>query len=248
MLIMVMVLMLFMLHVRKLGLQAVLIHGLYDLDAAQPVPGGSDQPGMGVELLQKLRRSQGLFLSGGVAAAHNDQVGIFNLIVEKLAEVAHVHAALASVHHGDSGAHMSAFHLLHGPGHIGQLAHAGGLDYDPVRRIVLHDLLEGLGKVPHQGAADTAGVHLRYLHARVLQEAAVYGDLAELVLYQNQLLALIALGYELPDKRCLPRAQKARKNVYSRQAYYLQALFFTKRVLYHLSFIFTICSLFPPIK
>ena len=206
---MVMVLMLFLLHVCKLGLQAVLVHGLYDLSAAQSVPRGRDKPGMGVAFLQKLRRGQGLFFPGGVAAAHNNKVGVLHLIVEKLAEIAHVHAALARVHYGDFGADMSAFHLLHGPGHIGQLAHAGGLDYDPVRCIVLHDLLESLGKVPHQGAANTAGVHLRYLYARVLQEAAVYGDLAELVLYQNQLLALIALGYELTDKRCLARAQKA---------------------------------------
>ena len=56
--------------------------------------------------------------------------------------------------------------------------------------VLLHDLVQGLAEVPHQGAADAAGVHLGDLDAGLLEEAAVNADLAELVFDQHDLLAL----------------------------------------------------------
>ena len=197
-----------------LGLQAVFLHGLPDLQPGDLAPGGGDQAGVVVEPLQKLHCRQNLLGGGGVGAAHDDQVGILHLVVEELAEVAHVHPALACVHHRHLGTDLRAFHAGDGLGHVAELAHAGGLNDDPVRGVVRHHLFQGLGEVAHQGAADAAGVHLRDLHPGVLQKAAVNGDLTELVLNQHQLLPLIGLRNQLADQGCLAGAQKAGKNVY----------------------------------
>ena len=140
-------------------------------------------------------------------AAEHDGGGVFHLIVEELAEVFHIHLALGGVHHGDQSVQLDVGRAaLHGFGHVGQLAHAGGLDEDAVRGESLHDLGKGLGKVAHQGAADAAGAHLADLDARVAQEAAVDGDVAEFVLDQHQTLAFVCFFDELLDQRGLARA------------------------------------------
>ena len=212
---MVMVLVSLMLHVLHLLLQRVAVHrGLY-LHAVELAPRRGDEAGGRVELAQKLARRDDLALGRGVGAAHDDDVRVLDLIVEKLAEVAHVHAAFARVHNGHFRADGRALDLLHSARNIAELAHAGRLDDDAVGRVLVHDLLERLFKVAHEGAADTAGVHLGDLHAGVLEEAAVNGNLAELVLYQHKLLALVRLRDELADERCLPRTEKAGKYVYS---------------------------------
>ena len=197
-----------------LRMKPIMLHGFPDLQPGNLAPGGGDQACVVVEALQKLRSCQNLLGGGGVGAAHDDQVGILHLVVEELAEVAHVHPALAGVHHRHLGADLRAFHAGDGPGHVTELAHAGGLNDDPVGSVILHHLFQRLGEVAHQGAADAAGVHLRNLHPGVLQKAAVNGDLAELVLDQHQLFALIGLGNQLADQGRLTGAQKAGKNVY----------------------------------
>ena len=207
--ILIVVVMVLTLHVLQLLVQSVVVHGLTDLLAVELGPGRSDQAGMVVQALQQLHSGGGFGLARRVGTAEDDQVGVFHLVVEKLAEVAHIHAALAGIHHGDLGADVRALHLFHGLGHVGQLAHAGRLDDDAVGGKVLHHLFQGLGKVAHQGAADAAGVHLGDLHAGILQKAAVNGDLAELVFDQNQLLAFIALSDELADQGRLARAEKS---------------------------------------
>ena len=211
MVMMVLVLMGQPLHLR---LKAVLVHGLADLQPGDLPPGGGDQAGMVIETLQKLGGRQDLLGGGSIGAAHDDQVGIFHLVVEELAEVAHIHAALARVHHGHLGADLRALHAGDGLGHVTELAYAGGLNDDPVGSVILHHLFQRLGEVAHQGAADAAGVHLRDLHSGVFQKAAVDGDLAELVLDQHQLLPLIGLRDQLADQRGLTGTQKAGKNVY----------------------------------
>ena len=195
--------------------QAVFVHDLADLHTAELVPGRGDEPGLRVEPFEKLDGGQGLLLVCAVRAAEDDQVGVLHLVVEKLAEVAHVHLALAGVHDRDLRADLRALDALHGLRHVGELADAGGLDEDAVGREVGHDLAERLREVAHQGAADAAGIHLRDLHARVLQETAVDGDLAELVLNEHQLLAAVALGDQLADQRGFAGAEKAGKYINS---------------------------------
>ena len=74
-------------------------------------------------------------------------------------------------------------------------------------------LLQCVGKVPHEAAADAAGVHLVDLHAGVLEEAAVDGDLAELVFDQHDLFTRVRLGDQLFDQRGLAGAEKTGENI-----------------------------------
>ena len=224
--VMVMVMMVLMLHLLQLMLEAVFIHGLKDLRAGELIPGGGDETGLRVQGLEDLGGLEDLFGLDGAGAAHDDEVGVGNLIVEEFAEIAGVHFGLARVHDGDLRADVRALHALHRGGDIGQLADARRLDEDTVGGELVHDLFEGLGEVAHQSAADAAGIHLRDLDARVLQEAAVNGDLAELVLDEDELFVLVALRDQLADERGFPRAEKAGENVYSCHGFLLPSMFY----------------------
>ena len=79
--------------------------------------------------------------------------------------------------------------------------------------VLLNDLTERAAEVAHERAADTAGVHLRDLHAGLFQESAVHGDLTELIFNEHDLLAAIGLRNELFDKRRLSGAEEAGENV-----------------------------------
>ena len=183
------------------------LDGGQQLAALQLIPGGGHHQSLGVVLLQQGHGGMEPDLGDVGGTAEHDGRGVFHLIVEELAEVFHIHLALLGIHHGDQSVELNVRRAaLHGPGHVGQLAHAGGLDEDAVGMELLHHLTQGLGKVAHQGAADAAGAHLPDLHPRVLQEAAVDGDVAEFVFDQHQLLALISLGDELLDQGGLARA------------------------------------------
>ena len=139
------------------------------------------------------------------------------LVVEELAEVLHIHLGLGGVHHGDKAVEVKVgllpLHTLHGGNDVGELAHTGGLDNDAVGGVVFQNLLQGGTEVAHQGAADTAGVHLGDLHPGVLQEAAVDADFAELVLNEDDLLALEGLVQQFLDEGGLASPQEAGDNV-----------------------------------
>ena len=212
---MVMMALVLMLKLRKLRRQrGAVLHGLDKLGAGQLIPGRGDDHGVAVELLEK-RRGGGSFALAHIArAAEDDNVRVFNLIVEKLAEVADIHFAFSGVHHSDLGADLGLVrHGGNGPGNVGKLADAGGLNDDAVGGIGFDDLLQSRFEIAHEGAADAAGIHLGYFNAGVLQEAAVYGDLAEFVFYQHYLLPGVRLFYQLADERCFAGAQKAGKNI-----------------------------------
>ena len=148
--------------------------------------------------------------------AQDDGAGALHLVVEELAEVLHVYLGFLSVHHGGEAIELYVVGVdaLHGADHVGELAYARGLDEDPVRRVLGEDLLQRPAEVAHQGAADAAGVHLVHLNARVLHERAVDADLAELVLDEHQLFALVRFLDQLLDEGGFPRAEKAGEDVY----------------------------------
>ena len=206
--VMLMLVVVLMLHVLQLFVQSVVLHRLDYLLAAELVPRRADESGLGIELLEKLGRGKDLFRARSVGAAHDDEVGVLYLIVEELAEVAHVHAALARIDDSDLCADVCTLDLLHGMRHVAELADAGRLDDDTIRCVLLHDLLERLRKVADQRAADAAGIHFGYLNAGVLQETAVNCDLAEFVLDKNELFVFVALSYQLADERSFARAEK----------------------------------------
>ena len=140
-----------------------------------------------------------LELGNGIGAGEDDGGGGFNLVVIELAEVLRIHLDLAGIHHrhGIAQGDIVGGDLVHSADDIGQLAHAGGLNNDPVGGILANHLLQGLAEVAHQGAANAAGVHFGDVDTGILQEAAVDADFAKFVFNQHQLLALVALGNHL---------------------------------------------------
>ena len=183
------------------------LDGGQQLAAGELIPGGGHHQSLGIVLLQQGHGGVQPDLGNAVGAAEHDGRGVFHLIVEELTEVFHIHLALGGVHHGDQGVELDIRRAaLDGFGHVGQLAHAGGLDEDAVRGEFFHHLGQGLREIAHQRAADAAGAHLPDLDARVLQEAAVDGDIAEFVFDQHQLLAGVGFGDELLDQGGLARA------------------------------------------
>ena len=157
-----------------------------------------------------------LFLLHVLGAAEDDGAGVLDLVVEELTKVLHIHLALLGVDHGHCAAQLHfAFlgHVAHRFGHVRELTNAGWLDEDPVGVVLLQHLPQGLAEVAHQGAADTAGIHLGDLDAGVLEETAVDADLAEFIFNQNDLLAGEGFRQQFFDQRGLPSAQKAGDNI-----------------------------------
>ena len=209
---MVMMLML-VLQLFHLGPQSVLLHCRENLCAVQLRPGGRDQARLRVHALEKLCRLKDLLLACGVGSAHDDEVGAGHLVIEELAEVARIHFCLAGIHNRNLRADLRILDAFHCRRNIRELPHAGGLNQDAVRGIVRDNLLQRLGEVPDQRAADAAGVHLRDLDPRILQESAVDGDVAEFILDQDKLFALVCFLNQFANQCGFSGTEKSGKNV-----------------------------------
>ena len=199
-----------------IGKGVSLLHGSKQLRAGQLVPGGGDDGGILVVLTQQCDSGGQLVLRQLLRAAHDDRAGILNLVFIELAEVLKIDLALGRVRNSDCAdqlhfGHLSD-HILDSLHNIAQLADAGGLDDDAVGREVVHDLLQSLAEIAHQRTADAAGIHLRDLHAGLLQESAVNADLTKFIFDQDDLLALQRFLQKLFDKCGLSCAQKAGNN------------------------------------
>ena len=190
------------------ALQAVFIHGSKDLLAGDGIPGRGDHATGGIQSAQHFHSCDcfGFVCCGG--PAEDNEVSILHLIVEELTEVAHIHFAFVRINHGHLCTDFDAVNSFHGLCHVRQLADAGGLDDNTVRRIFFYHLLEGLAEVTHQRAADAAGVHLGNFNAGILEEGTVNGDITELVFNENQLFTLVAFRNQFADECCFACAEK----------------------------------------
>ena len=115
---------------------------------------------------------------------------MLHLVLVELTEIRHVHLAQFRI---DNSGESIQFNLLdpgilHGDDDVAQLADARRFDQDSLRLILVNDLFQSRLEIPHQSAANAAGIHLIYLNARILQKASVDSDLSEFILDQNQLL------------------------------------------------------------
>ena len=204
------------LEVLELGGQRVApLHRLEDLLAVELRPRRGHDRGGRVLLAQQRHGGVELLGADALGAREDDGARVLDLVVEKLAEVFHVHPALVRVHDGREAVEhqLVGLHALHGADDVAQLADARGFDEDAVGVKLGEHLLQRVGKVAHEAAADAAGVHLIDLHAGVLEEAAVDGDLAELVFDQHDLFARVGLGDQLFDERGLAGAEKTGENI-----------------------------------
>ena len=188
-----------------------MLHRLYQLCTGELIPGSGDQGSGGVMLPDQGNGGVQLLLRDVAGAAQDDGSGGFDLVIVEFAEVAHVDLAFSSVCHGHGIAqlHGLAGDLPDGAQNIAELAHAGRLDQNAVRMVLLDHLRQGFAEIAHQGAADTAGVHLPDFDAGFLQKATVNADLAEFVFDQDKLLILVSFRDHLADQRGFSGAQKA---------------------------------------
>ena len=228
--ILVVVVMLVLVAVALLAILVVVVMLHMDLDRAagldhlqhhlggQLVPGGGDHAHAGMGLLDEDAALLHAVSREQLGAAEDDGIGGLDLIEEELAEVLHVHAALARVHHGGAAGDlqlgMLSLALFHRRDDLAQLANAAGLDDQAVGIVFLDQLVHGLLEVAHQGAADAAGVQLIHDDAGILHERAVHAHVAVLVLQQDDLLSTgLDAAEQLLDQRGLARAQEAGNNV-----------------------------------
>ena len=156
-----------------------------------------------------------LVLGHAGRAAQNNSTGVFDLIKEEFAEIFHIHPAFGRVHHRYGGIQLSlsVFRVQHGTGNIAELADTGRLDQNAVRRIFVENLGKRLGEIADKTAANAAGVHFIDLNAGFFHKAAVNADLAEFVLNEDELLAVIGFLDHLLDERRLSGAEETGINV-----------------------------------
>ena len=161
-------------------------------------------------LLDALRGQQ-------LRAAENHRRARLNLVEEELAEVLHIHAALARVHNGRAAGHnevaVAFLRALDGSEDFAQLAHAGRLNQQAVRMILRNQVINRLLEVAYQRAADAAGIQLINDDARILHKAAIHADFAIFIFQQNDFFLRNAARQQLFDERRFARAQKTRNNV-----------------------------------
>ena len=190
-------------------------HGRQQLLAVQFVPRGRHNGGGWVLLPQQGHTGIQLFLAHTGSPAQNNGAGVLHLIIEKLAEVSHIHLGLGGIHHSGKSVqhHIVHFQVLHRPDDIAEFAHTRGFNEDTVGVIGIHHLPQRLAEIAHQTAADAAAVHLGNVDARLLQKAAVNADLAELIFNEDELLAGIGLSDQLLDEGRFASAQKAGENI-----------------------------------
>ena len=237
MVMLVLVLFVLALNAFKRGGEGVaLFHRVEDLRAGELVPRRRDDDGAGILLAQQRDALGELFLLDARGAGEDDAPGGFDLVVEKFAEVAHIHFAFARVHDGAERVDrkLAVRRLLHGGHDVGELADTRGLDEDAVGGVALADLVQSGTEITRKAAADAAGVHLRHLNAGVLHEAAVHADLAELVLDEDELFARVGFRDQLFDERSLARAEETGKYInfcHTYNLFLLEAACFSNKIL-----------------
>jgi hypothetical protein len=189
--------------------------GSQNLLAVQLIPGRGHDDGGGVLLAQHFHAGGDLLIVQILGVAEHDAAGTGDLVVEKLAEILHIHFSLLGIDHGGEAAKDSALGVrtLHRADDVGQLTDARRLDQNTVGRKITDDLGQRLAEVADKRTTNAAGVHLGDLHPRLAQKAAVNTDLSEFVLDQHQLLAAVGLAKQLFDQRRLARTEKSGENI-----------------------------------
>ena len=148
------------------------------------------------------------FLGYSVRMRKDDAGGIFHLIVEKFAEIFHIHLTFSRVDDGAECIENGAFQLRIGNGfdHVTEFSDSGRFDHNPVGMIFRFDFFERFGEIPDQRTTDTTGIHFRNFYSGVLQKSAVNPDFAEFVFNQYDLFARVGFLYQFFDESGFTRS------------------------------------------
>ena len=192
-----------------------MFHCFQNLHAFQLIPGSSNDRSILIMLAQQSDTLGDLVLTHAIGTAENDAVCIFYLIIEKFAEILHIHFAFFCIYYRCKAIQLNIciIDILHCQNYIAQFTYTGGLYQNTVRCIFIQYLLHCGTEVTYQTAADTSGGHFVDLNPGLLHEHAVDTDLAEFILDQHQLFATINFVDQFFDQRGLAGTQKSRKNI-----------------------------------
>ena len=216
--VMLVVLMLLLKFLERCGEGILLLHCCEDILAVELVPRGCYDSCLGVMLSDKLNGLLCLMRLCNVCVRENDAGCVSDLIVVEFTEVLHIHLAL--VHVGDGGEAIKdsvlSLNGLYSLDNVGQLSYSAGLDDNSVGVEFVKHLSERLRKITDERAADTSGIHLGDLNARILKKAAVDTDLTELVFDEYKLFACVGFLNKFFDKCSLAGSEEAGENIYFR--------------------------------
>ena len=131
-----------------------MLHSLNYLRARKLSPRGSHDNRIMIMLSDKSYTLAYFSIRHAISMAENNARGIFYLIVEKLAEIFHMHLAFACIYNGCCAVKLGAVSIgvLHRRNNVGKLANSGGLDKYPIGMIFVYYLFKRLCKVAYQGA------------------------------------------------------------------------------------------------
>ena len=101
MVVMVLMLMVVIILIQVAHIQLRMLHGVQNLLAVQLLPGSGDHSSLVIMLTQHLYRLCKLLLGHALGTAQYDGTRMLYLVVEKLAEVLHVHLTLLAVYNND---------------------------------------------------------------------------------------------------------------------------------------------------
>ena len=153
---------------------------------------------------------------------------MFHLVIEKFAEILHIHFSLGGIHHGGKAVQDNLLdtEILHGADDVAELSNTGRFDEDTVGVIGFQHLAQRLTEIADKAAADAAAVHFGNIDAGLLQKAAVNANLAEFIFDKDDLLAGIGLGDQLFDKGGFARPEKAGENINFSHSKHLFSMFY----------------------
>ena len=155
-----------------------------------------------------------------------------HLIVIELAKVLHIHFALFRIGHSGKSVELRprGFGVLHGADHVAELAYAGRFNQNAIRGKLFQYLVQRLGKIPHQAAADAPGVHLGDIDTGFLQKAAVNANFAKFIFNEYQLLPGISFFNEFFNQCGFSSSKKTGKNINLRHTFLSPILLLTGRL------------------
>ena len=195
------------LHLGQLIRQSLFVLHCFDqLQTGELVPRCCHHSRHSIVLPQKRNCRIQFFLRNGIRPAENNGGGRFNLVIIKLSEITHVNLALSCIgyRHGITQLNLISRHFFHGSNDIAELSDPGRLNQNPVRVILVYNLLQSLSKIADQRATNAAGIDFPDLNACLLKKAAVDSYLTELIFNQNQLLACVGFCNHLTNQRRFP--------------------------------------------
>ena len=120
-----------------------LLNSLTDYFAVQLVPWGGNDGRIRILLPDQVNRLFEFLIRHGLGTAQYDCSSMFNLVAVKLSKVSQIALYFLAICNCNTTVQFDPAIFLHisdCTSHIGEFTHAGWLDENPVRMILLHDL------------------------------------------------------------------------------------------------------------